>query len=53
MPMFETVVAHNYAGNGSSRRPQLRTQLVSMYTAKGTVKAEPRRRPSKKRPYHR
>ena len=53
MPMFETVVAHNYGGNGSSRRPQLRTQLVSMYTAKGTVKAEPRRRPSKKRPYHR
>lgn len=53
MPMFETVVAHNYGGNGSSRRPQLRTQLVSMYTAKGTVKAEPRRRPSKKRPHHR
>lgn len=53
MPMFETVVAHNYGGNGSSRRPQLRTQLVSMYTAKGTVKAEPRRRPSKKRPRHR
>lgn len=53
MPMFETVVAHNYGGNGSTRRPQLRTQLVSMYTAKGTVKAEPRRRPSKKRPHHR
>ncbi len=53
MPMFETVVSHNYGARDTSRRPQLRTQLVSMYTAKGTVKAEPRRRPSKKRPHHR
>lgn len=52
-PLFTTVVSHQFGQMESTRKPQLRTQLVSMHTAKGTmVAASPRRRPSKRRPYH-
>lgn len=54
-PVIRTVVSHQY-GNfdlNKSRSSGLKTQLVSMHTAKGTVMAQPpRRRPSKRRPYH-
>lgn len=54
-PVIRTVVSHQY-GNmdfNKSRSTGLKTQLVSMHTAKGTVMAQPpRRRPSKRRPYH-
>lgn len=53
-PMLRTVVSHQYGNFDLNKSGSgLKTQLVSMHTAKGTVRAEqPRRRPSKRRPYH-
>lgn len=52
-PIIQTVISHNYGTERTPQRSHLRTQLVSMHTAKGTVvAATPRRRPSARRPYH-
>lgn len=55
-PIFTTVVSHKFGALDAPRsRSALKTQLVSVHTAKGTVMASreaPRRRPSKRRPRH-
>lgn len=52
-PILTTVVSHQYGGFDPKPKSTLRTQLISMHTAKGTIKAvPPRRHPSKRRPYH-
>lgn len=55
-PMLRTVVSHQYGNFDLNKSSSgLKTQLVSMHTAKGTIRTEqsqPRRRPSKRRPYH-
>lgn len=52
-PILTTVVSHQYGGFDPKPKSTLRTQLISMHTAKGTIKAAlPRRHPSKRRPYH-
>lgn len=56
-PLVQTIISHQYQAR-ESYHPQshLRTQLISVHTAKGTVRAQPekhiRRRPSNRRPYH-
>ena len=50
---LHTVVSRSAGFEPEHKRPTLRTQLVSVHTAKGTMLADPpRRRPSKRRPYH-
>ena len=54
VPILRTVVSHQF-GNFEPARPRsaLKTQLVSMHTARGTMVADtPRRKPSRRRPYH-
>lgn len=56
-PLVQTIISHQYQAR-ENYQPQshLRTQLISVHTAKGTVRAQPekhiRRRPSNRRPYH-
>lgn len=50
---LHTVVSRSAGFEPEHKRPTVRTQLVSVHTAKGTMLADPpRRRPSKRRPYH-
>ena len=56
-PILQTIISHQFGGYEAPRsHTRLRTQLVSVHTAKGTMMAKPskpiRRRPSNKRPYH-
>lgn len=56
-PLVQTIISRHYKTR-DSYYPQshLRTQLISIHTAKGTVRAQTekniRRRPSNRRPYH-
>lgn len=52
-PILQTVVSHQYGNFDTKPKRTLRTQLISVHTAKGTMMATPpRRHPSKRRPYH-
>lgn len=52
-PILHTIVSRSAGLEPERPRSALRTQLVSLHTAKGTMLAEaPRRKPSKRRPYH-
>ena len=52
-PIVHTVVSRSAGFEPQEPKHSLRTQLVSVHTAKGTMLAEPpRRRPSRRRPFH-
>ena len=52
-PIVHTVVSRSAGFEPQEPKHTLRTQLVSVHTAKGTMLADPpRRRPSRRRPFH-
>ena len=52
-PIVHTVVSRSAGFEPQEPKHTLRTQLVSVHTAKGTLLADPpRRRPSRRRPFH-
>lgn len=52
-PIVHTVVSRSAGFEPQEPKHTLRTQLVSVHTAKGTMLANPpRRRPSRRRPFH-
>ena len=52
-PIVHTVVSRSAGLTPQEPKHTLRTQLVSVHTAKGTMLADPpRRRPSRRRPFH-